>query len=149
MTEKMRKEVTDQLLKIYSNDTKKIEESIYNFSLNLAKLNDVDYAIEDIYNNKVDNIISLLINNDYLIDGIKTKKLKPETIGFMSYKELNPNKFKSISHLEDVEIKGSDKYICRKCSMRNTTITQKQTRAADEAPTIIITCNNCNHKWKI
>ncbi len=40
-------------------------------------------------------------------------------------------------------------YTCKKCGSNKTISYQKQERAADEPLTTVITCINCNHRWKI
>ena len=38
---------------------------------------------------------------------------------------------------------------CPKCRKRKTTYYQMQTRSADEPMTVFITCQECQHKWKL
>ena len=61
----------------------------------------------------------------------------------MKYNELNPNKFKILSHKEEHNKEGTNIFKCAKCGAKNCTVTQRQTRSADEAPTTIIQCNVC------
>ena len=138
-----RKDVISKLDSLYSINAELIEQSIYNFAVHISNVHDVTYLLEDIYSNKIENIISLLINNDYLIDGIKNKTIDPTQIGFMSYNELNPNKFKLLTHMEDVVKEGTNIFTCPKCKGRNCSVTQRQTRSADESATTIIQCNIC------
>ena len=42
---------------------------------------------------------------------------------------------------------GSTAYTCSKCKKKNTLVTQKQTRAGDEPPTIFVECLECGNKW--
>ena len=138
-----RKEVISKLLKLYSTNAEVMEQSIYDFALNSSNTHNVSYLLEDIYSNKIENIISLLVNNEYLIEGVKNKTIDPSQIGYMSYTELNPNKFKLISHMEAVVREGTNIFMCPKCKGRNCSVTQRQTRSADESATTIIQCNIC------
>jgi len=50
---------------------------------------------------------------------------------------------------EDVKQNYSTMYRCPKCKERKSTIMQKQTRSADEMPTIIVTCVCCGHHYRV
>ena len=65
------KEIFTKLLN--TNYSNKIEESIFNFSVDYATVNETPYLIEQIYETKVDDIIKLLHNkeNDYFLKAIK------------------------------------------------------------------------------
>ena len=72
--EEHRKSVKQQLEKIYINISSKIEESIYNYSNEVANNSNLEYLVEDIYNNKIDNILPLLLNNEFLKENIRKMK---------------------------------------------------------------------------
>ncbi len=42
----------------------------------------------------------------------------------------------------------TDEYQCDECGERDAYYRQEQTRAADEPTTIILTCVECDHKWR-
>jgi DNA-directed RNA polymerase subunit M/transcription elongation factor TFIIS len=50
----------------------------------------------------------------------------------------------------DISITGtlSDQFQCKKCRMRMCSYMEAQTRSADEAMTVFVTCHNCWHRWK-
>ena len=45
--------------------------------------------------------------------------------------------------------KTSTLYLCSVCHYRETTYTERQTRASDEPATLYIDCVNCGHHWRI
>jgi DNA-directed RNA polymerase subunit M/transcription elongation factor TFIIS len=47
------------------------------------------------------------------------------------------------------KIKVSEGVKCKYCKSTNTFIQEVQTRAADEATTVYVFCNDCKHKTKI
>jgi DNA-directed RNA polymerase subunit M/transcription elongation factor TFIIS len=148
----------NQLSLIFDKDiSNKIEEGIYNFSVDYANNNDVLYLIENIYDTKCLEIISYFNNeiDGFLIKKIKSNELDPIKIGFMKPEELNPDKYESIINKKKIEeenknnTKGSSVFICSKCKKANSQITQKQTRASDEPPTTFVKCLECGHGWII
>jgi len=99
-----------------------------------------------------------LINNpksDYLIKALKEKKIKPEELPFMKPEELNPEKYEDIIKKQKAEeckkynVAGTDVFTCSKCKKSKCSVTQKQTRAADEPPTTFVECLECGHKFRI
>lgn len=42
----------------------------------------------------------------------------------------------------------TDEYACPDCGQRDAYYRHEQTRAADEPTTIILTCVECDHKWR-
>ena len=81
----------EQLEKILSNQmVEELEKSIKNFSKEYAETNETPYLLDSIYENKINEIVSLLLNknSNYLIKQIKN--------GTIKIKELNPSKFDDI-----------------------------------------------------
>jgi len=112
-----------------------------------------------IYMNKCRSIYTNLdtdsyIKNDYLINQIL---VNPGYIGKMSYQEIFPkhwkklldNKFKREEAMyKNQQHAMTDEFKCRRCKSRKTSYYELQTRSADEAMTIFITCLNCGNRWK-
>lgn len=56
---------------------------------------------------------------------------------------------------EEVDLRRAQKteqqtsalYRCKKCGESKTTVTERQLRCADEAPTLMISCVNCGYFW--
>ena len=72
---------------------------------------------------------------------IKTEGIDIENIGYIKYSELNPHKCPLINPKDDITKEGTDIFTCPKCKAKNCTLTQRQTRSADEAATTITKCN--------
>jgi len=138
-----------------TNYSNKIEESIFNFSVDYATVNETPYLIEQIYETKVDDIIKLLHNkgNDYFLKAIKEEQINLDQIAFMKPDELNPEKYDKIIKKKSVEQDKIDNqatsnvYECKKCKNRKCSVTQRQTRAADEPATTFVKCKECGYEW--
>ena len=136
----------------YSN---KIEESIFKFSIDYANVNETPYLLEQIYDTKVDELMKIINDkeNDYFINEIKKDKINLEQIAFMKPDELNPEKYDRIikkKFVEQDKINNqatSNVYECKKCKNRKCSITQRQTRAADEPATTFVKCIECGYEW--
>jgi DNA-directed RNA polymerase subunit M/transcription elongation factor TFIIS len=140
--------------------SKEVEESIYNFSLDYAESNNTPFLLENIYQSKADELYCLLSgpNLQKIIKAIKDGKIKPINIANMRQTDLNillSNKqFVDIIKKRELnmmlsEKKGSTAFECKKCKKRKCSITEKQTRAADEPATQFITCLECGHVFTI
>jgi transcription elongation factor S-II len=138
-----------------TNYSNKIEESIFNFSVDYATVNETPYLIEQIYETKVDEIVKLLHNkeNDYFLKAIKEEQINLDQIAFMKPDELNPEKYDKIIKKKSVEQDKIDNqatsnvYECKKCKNRKCSVTQRQTRAADEPATTFVKCKECGYEW--
>ena len=138
-----------------TNNSNKIEESIFNFSVEYATVNETPYLIEQIYETKVDEIVKLLNNkeNDYFLKAIKEEQINLDQIAFMKPDELNPEKYDKIIKKKSVEQDKIDNqatsnvYECKKCKNRKCSVTQRQTRAADEPATTFVKCKECGYEW--
>ena len=132
---------------------KNIETSIYNFAKEYSEVNETPFLIDSIYLDKFTEIYNLLINKKsiFLIEALKENKIDPNKIALLKPDELNPNKYEKIlKKKETEEFKKSNQatssnYKCPKCKEKKVSITQKQTRAADEPATTFIECKSCGH----
>jgi transcription elongation factor S-II len=132
---------------------KTIETSIYNFAKEYSETNETPFLIDSIYSDKFTEIYNLLINKKsiFLIEALKENKIDPSKIAIMRPDELNPNKYEKILKKKEIEeFKKSNQatssnYKCPKCKEKKVTVTQKQTRAADEPATTFIECKSCGH----
>ena len=80
-----------------------------------------------------------------------------ENIASMSYQELFPEIWKKMMDdkykrekllYEEKQEAMTDQFKCARCKSRKCTYYELQTRSADEAMTIFITCINCGNRWK-
>ena len=145
----------DQLNKIIDKkNSKLIEQSIYEFTIDYATVNDTPYLIEQIYESKTEEIINLLNNKEfYLFKAIKEGVIDVSKIGFMKPTELNPDKYNKIIKKrmkEEDKINNqaaSTVYTCKKCKKNKCQVTQRQTRSADEPATTFVTCIECGYQF--
>ena len=130
-----------------------VEESIHSFAIDYTKETGMDFLLDSIYNDKFLEIFNLLINkkSKYLINALEDGSVNPSKIAFMRPDELNPDKYENIMKRKEVENDKnknqatSSSYKCPKCKEKKVTITQKQTRSADEPATVYIECKSCGH----
>ena len=68
---------------------KDIEESIYQFSIDYATVNETPYLLEQIYETKFDEILKLIKDkdNDYFLKKVKSGTFCPHQHVFLEYLE--------------------------------------------------------------
>ena len=139
---------------IDKKNSKVIELSIYNFSIDYANLNDTPNLIEQIYESKSEEIINLLNDKEiYLFKAIKEGVIDVSKISFMKPYELNPDKYNIIINKKKKEEDNinnqatSNVYTCKKCKKNRCQVTQRQTRSADEPATTFVTCVECGYEF--
>ena len=149
-----RNNIFKELSKKFRNEiAKDIEQSIYIFSQKYADDNGTPFLLENIYDSKADEILSILNDKNlmFIIQAIKKEDIDPKKIAFMKPSELNPGKFKEIIKRKEVEEmrlkeKGSTStFECKKCKKNKTSVVEKQVRSGDEPATLFITCLECGH----
>ena len=132
----------------------KIEESIYNYSVEYANTNNTPFLLENIYDTKQIEILSLLETSNYILTLISNDKFDILKIAYLKPEELNPEAYENIikkAELEDYKKNnkvGSNIFTCSKCKKANCTVVQKQTRAGDEPPTTFVTCLECGNVFR-
>lgn len=141
---------------------KNIEIGIYNWC--------IDYAIEknivrnwnsqrftDLYVNKAKSII-LNLQNERLMERFIGGEFEGEDLAFIEHERLVPEKWKEILDdklkkdeliFEEKPAAMTDKFKCGKCKMRACSYQEVQLRSADEPMTLLVTCVNCGHRWRI
>ena len=151
---KIRENVFNKFTKLFGQDiSNKIEQSIFLFSYEYAENNDMPFLFENIYNSKADELYSILAehNLEMTIKNINNNTINPSNIAQMKPSELNilfNNVIKNDYNILDKK-KGSTAFECNKCKKRNSSITEKQVRSADEPATQFITCLECGHTFTI
>jgi transcription elongation factor S-II len=153
---KVRDEMKNRYGKILpANSIEQIENSIHNFSIDYASVNETPYLLEQIYDTKGDEILKLIkdTENDYFFNAIKNKKIDLQQIAFLKPDELNPEKYDRIikkKQLEEYKKNNqatSNVFQCKKCKNKKCQVTQRQTRAADEPATTFVTCMECGYEF--
>ena len=149
------------------NKTKIIEESIFKFTCEKSETRKVIKKWENpifrkIYINKSRSLYINLdkksyIENNSLIKKIFNRKFDLKNIAFMTYQELFPEHWKQLldekykretAIYEDKPEAMTDMFKCGRCKQKKCTYYELQTRSADEAMTIFITCVNCGNRWR-
>ena len=157
-----------ETLGISMNTAEKIEESVVYYTITSAfgrrVLQSWDNPIfRKIYINKCRSLYTNLDNNSYIQNNNLITKVKQsndfdiDNIASMSYQELFPEIWKQMMDekykrekmlYEEKQEAMTDQFKCARCKSRKCTYYELQTRSADEAMTIFITCINCGNRWK-
>ena len=144
-----------------------LEKSIFKVAFDLATKNFVprnwkSQQFKDIYKQIARIVLwnthpKSPIGKSRLLDRVKDGEFALETIPFMTCYELFPEKWKELADrqlireqklLEGDRSRATDQYKCHRCSKRECTYYELQTRSADEPMTIFITCLNCGKRWR-
>jgi len=155
-------------LNIQHDKCEKIEASIINYSIKSAynrkiQQNWDNVTFQKIYLNKCRSLYSNLDSKSYIQNKNLIERLNCDTefildqIASMSYQELFPEIWKQMMDdkykrekllYEEKQEAMTDQFKCARCKSRKCTYYELQTRSADEAMTIFITCINCGNRWK-
>jgi DNA-directed RNA polymerase subunit M/transcription elongation factor TFIIS len=149
------------------DDIRELEKHILIASFNYAKTKFIgrNWKVPEfceIYTQKMKSIVSNIhpnspVNNTRLINRVLEGEFDLYTLAYMSAYEMYPeNWFKLKDKLLQREQKilegnksmATDQFKCRRCSKRECTYYELQTRSADEPMTIFITCLNCGKEWR-
>jgi DNA-directed RNA polymerase subunit M/transcription elongation factor TFIIS len=148
------------------NLSTQIENSIYNYTLNLATIKGTEINIEQkyfkrIYVNKIISLYNNLdkdsyIKNNNFYDRLIDKDFDVKDIAFLSPQEIHKDHWKKYLDRQTANdeflysrtagIKTND-YKCGRCKEKNCTYYQLQVRCSDEPMTTFINCLNCGNRW--
>ena len=156
ITKEMRNKIYRELTKMFDlNIATIIEKSIFTFSNDYAETNDTLFLLDQIYNSKSEEILTVLGKNlKYIIDSIKKNTINPANIAFMKPSELNIEKYADIIKKKEIDmmiskVKSTNAFECKKCKKSKTSVIEKQVQAGDEPATQFITCLECGHVFTI
>jgi DNA-directed RNA polymerase subunit M/transcription elongation factor TFIIS len=151
----------NKLINFISNENSKLlEQSIYEFSLLWCEDNKIDnYLVEEIYQSKFNSIYMNIdpnsyIKNNYLLNAINNNELEVKDIPYLKPEDIYPDNWKNIKNkLALIEDKRKNMNVvelfpCKKCGCKKHTIKQMQTRSCDEPMTTFITCQTCGNTIK-
>ena len=157
VTESTRKSILKRLSKVFSKTiSNSLENGIFEFSEQYAETQGTPFLIEQIYEDKAEEILCHFegtLNKD-LVDAIKKGKIDPAQVAHLKPQELNPDKYEKITKKKELEElnktqASTDIYKCAKCKKNRCKTEEKQTRAGDEPATLFIECLECGNKWRI
>jgi transcription elongation factor S-II len=160
----IRSQVQENLaLYLQNKVAKKLEKSIYNFTIVKARAEKVERSWDCrifymFYKNKA---LSMIFNlkNGVLKEKIEKNEFEISQIPYFAPWELWPEKYedyfqkklkKEMTQLKALaeEQNTVGMYTCGKCKSNCTTFFSLQTRSADEPMTNYITCKKCGNNWK-
>lgn len=148
----LRKDNIKKFKKFFDKETAKIIEfTIYKYADEYSNNEGIPFMIENIYTEKINEFIKYFNDdNNKLKDEINNKNIQPCDIMDLKPNELEPDKYEKIINKKKIEEKNKDSayttvYKCSKCKRRKCKAETKQTRAADEASTLFVTCLVCNN----
>lgn len=144
-----------------------LEDSIYNYTCDICTERKImknwdNLYFKKIYINKSRSLFSNIKSDTYIkntnfIKKIKNGELDLSKIAYLNFQEIFPEhwkklldeKYKRDKHLyEDKQEAMTDQFKCGRCKSKKCTYYELQTRSADEAMTVFITCLNCGNRWK-
>ena len=160
--ELFRDNIRKKLDEILNNEknTSNLEKGIFNYSLKEAD----QRKIVKKWDNKqfiqiyLDRLRSIMINlKGNILEQINDGTIKPHIVAFMTHQELCPERWATMIEAKTKRDKNkfetnisaaTDVFTCRKCKGNQCTYYQMQTRSADEAMTVYISCCVCGNRWK-
>ncbi len=147
---------------------KRIEDSIYKYTMEKAKERCIQMDIEDsffrrIYVNKLHQIYLNLkpdsgLDNKYFVDRILNDEINPDKIAQMSPQQIHPEHWHILLQRQTAaeqlaESSGSgtltDEFTCGRCKGTKTRYQMIQDRSADEGASTHIKCVSCGKKWRM
>jgi len=161
--EVFRANICKKLVPILGDETiaTNLEKGIFNYAIKEANNKKIIKKWENphfaqIY---VDRLRTIYLNlkNESLLAQITQKEITPQALAFMTHQEFDPEHWRE--HIERKIKRDSSKYTnnieastdlftCKKCKSKRCTFYELQTRSADEAMTIFITCLDCGKTFK-
>jgi DNA-directed RNA polymerase subunit M/transcription elongation factor TFIIS len=131
--------------------------------MELAQMECINAGIDRFFTNKkfVDRYSTICakllanLNNEYLIDLIISDTMDVNDVASLESKEMCPNASREIRknielrQNQQLNIKVSTAYTCRKCQKNQTIYQPFQSKAGDESENISLKCINCQNVWGI
>ena len=148
-----------QLAKVIpSSYASKLEQGIYDVSINYKEKNDIDNNYFNLIYNS--NISAMCFNLDQwncpsLIIKVMNGSISVHDLPLMDRVSLNPELWKSyLEFKEFVEYKRNnmdsiDDFKCRKCGHNKAENIVMQTRSADEPATVFVICLKCRKQFRM
>jgi DNA-directed RNA polymerase subunit M/transcription elongation factor TFIIS len=147
--------------------SRQIEKGIYNYCIEYAinkniKKSWMNPLFYRLYMSKVISIYSNIdvkcyVKNIYLLEKIKNNEIDPQGLAKMSSYDTYPEIWSELldkktkrdrMKYEMKQVAMTEMFKCRRCSSRNCSYYELQTRSADEPMTQFISCLDCGNRWK-
>jgi DNA-directed RNA polymerase subunit M/transcription elongation factor TFIIS len=137
-----------------------VEKGIYNYTLKEANHKKVIKKWDNKYFVQIylDHLRSIMTNlKGEVLKQIQEGSMKPHMIAFMTHQELSPERWDQLIQVKmkrdknkfETKIAAStNTFTCRKCKGNQCTYAAVQTRSADEAMTLYVSCCQCGNRWK-
>ena len=150
----------------YRDYFRELEKEIFNHTINSCIEKNIvptwNHLFSTVYLNKARTIYTNLkpdsyVKNKRLLIRLKKNEFTPVKLVTMNYQQLFPENWKELIDekyrrdkvlYETKQESMTDQFLCKRCRSRETSYYEVQTRSADEAMTIFITCLNCGNRWK-
>jgi DNA-directed RNA polymerase subunit M/transcription elongation factor TFIIS len=129
-----------------------IEKSIFEFTLVYSREKKIlNSLLVNIYIDKLNGIIK---NLPAIKNKLENDIINPRIVAFLQPEQINPIiweqqlKKEALRKYKKENMAATDTYKCKKCGKRKCTVTQQQTRSADEPMTTFVTCLVCHTTFK-
>ena len=138
-----------------------IEKSVYNYTIkesiqkNIVRKWNNEYFVQ-LYIDKLRSMFANIQSNNDFMNKIINGEIDPKQVAFLSHQEINPARWNEIIHRKNIRdesklttgVKANTSlYTCKRCKSKNCSFYEAQTRSADEASTIFVTCLDCGKNW--
>ena len=141
--------------------TTNLEKGIFNYAIKEANTRKIVKKWENPHFAQIylDRLRSIYINlkNVNLLTQIKNSEITPQKLAFMTHQELDPEHWKEYidrkikrdasKFVNNIEA-STDMYTCKKCKSKKCIYYEMQTRSADEATSVYVTCLDCGKMWR-
>jgi hypothetical protein len=153
--------------KFSQTDIRVLEKAIFEASYEYAKTQYIacNWKVQsfcEVYQQKMKSVVSNIhpnspVKNTRLLNRVLEGEFELSSIPAMSSYDMFPEKWFALKDkllqreqkiLEGNKSMATDQFKCRRCSKRECTYYELQTRSADEPMTIFITCLNCGKEWR-
>lgn len=146
--------------------SKKIENSIYQYTVKQSEIKGIEPNIEDnyfkrIYVNKIYSLYNNLdkdshVKNSNFLNRVINKDINIDDIAFLQPQEINKEHWKKYMDKQNATDEflysrtvgtRTSEYKCGRCKEKNCTYYQLQVRSSDEPMTTFVNCLNCGNRW--
>ena len=140
-----------------------IEKSVFNYTIkeatskNIVKKWTNEYFVQ-LYIDKLRSVYINLSSDTTFMYNIIKGVIDPKLVAFLTHQQINPERWSEIiqrkqirddSKLTERVQSNTSLYTCKRCKSKNCTFYEAQTRSADEASTIFVTCLDCGRNFKM